>query len=52
MYRLTAWIFMILTAPIWIPLGLYIGLTYSWEDTVPSDEDLNYGSDKGDSDVD
>ena len=22
-------------APIWIPLALYIALTYSWEDTVP-----------------
>jgi len=28
-------------------LGLYIGFTYSWEDTVPSEEDLDYES-KGD----
>ena len=27
-------------APIWIPLGIYIGLTYTWEDTVPATEDL------------
>ena len=27
-------------APIWIPLALYIALTYSWEDTVPATEDL------------
>ena len=27
-------------APIWIPLMLYIALTYTWEDTVPATEDL------------
>ena len=27
-------------APIWVPLGIYIGLTYHWEDTVPATEDL------------
>lgn len=42
MYSLIAWIFAIVTAPIWIPLGLYIGLTYHWEDTVPKDEDYDY----------
>ena len=42
MYSLIAWILAIVTAPIWIPLGLYIGLTYNWQDTVPSDEDLDY----------
>ena len=26
-------------APIWMPLTLYIALTYSWEDTVPSLEE-------------
>jgi len=39
-YTLTSWIFMILLLPIIVPLGLYIGLTYHWEDTVPKDEDL------------
>lgn len=47
MYRLMAIVLGVITAPIWVPLGLYIGLTYHWEDTVPSDEDLNYGSDEG-----
>ena len=42
MYNLIALILVIVTAPIWIPLGLYIGLTYHWEQTVPSDEDLDY----------
>ena len=44
MYNITAIILAILTAPIWVPLGLYIGLTYHWEDTVPSQEDLEYKS--------
>ena len=44
MYSLIAWILVIVTAPIWIPLGLYIGLTYHWTDTVPSDEALDYES--------
>jgi hypothetical protein len=28
----------IVTAPLWIPLGIYIGMTYHWEDTVPKEE--------------
>ena len=44
-YSLLSLVLTILTAPIWVPLGLYIGLTYHWEDTVPSDEDLDYESD-------
>lgn len=44
-YGLGATALAVVTAPLWIPLGLYIGLTYHWEDTVPSDEDLDYGSD-------
>jgi len=47
MYRIISAIIMVLTSPIWIPLGIYIGLMYHWEDTVPSDEDLNY-TPKGD----
>ena len=50
-YGLLATALTVVTAPLWIPLGLYIGLTYHWEDTVPSDDDLNYGSDGEDSDV-
>ncbi len=42
MYSAISFILMVLTAPLWVPLAVYIGLTYSWEDTVPSDEDLNY----------
>jgi hypothetical protein len=25
--------------PVLLPLFIYIGLTYSWEDTVPKEED-------------
>ena len=42
MYSIIGWIIAILLAPLWIPLGLYAGLTYHWEDTVPSEEDLDY----------
>ncbi len=42
MYGLIAWIVMILLSPILIPLGLFIGFTYSWEDTVPSEKDMDY----------
>ena len=42
MYSLIGWIVVIALAPILVPLGLYIGLTYHWTDTVPSDEDLDY----------
>ena len=38
-YEAISVVFMILTAPIWVPLGLYVGLTYHWEDTVPKEED-------------
>jgi hypothetical protein len=38
-YSAVSLVLMILTAPIWIPLGLYIGMTYHWEDTVPKEED-------------
>jgi hypothetical protein len=41
MYKAISFIIMVLTAPIWIPLAIYIGLTYHWEDTVPSQEDLD-----------
>jgi hypothetical protein len=41
-YRAVSLVIMVLTAPLWVPLAIYIGLTYHWEDTVPSDEDLNY----------
>ena len=42
MYSFIAFVLTVLLAPLWIPLGLYIGLTYRWEDTVPSEEDLDY----------
>jgi hypothetical protein len=37
-YSAVSLVLMILTAPIWIPLGLYIGMTYHWTDTVPKEE--------------
>ncbi len=42
MYSFIAFIITVVLSPILIPLGLYIGLTYHWEDTVPSEEDLDY----------
>ena len=39
-YRILAVAATVCLAPIWIPLALYIALTYSWEDTVPATEDL------------
>lgn len=51
-YDLGATALAVVTAPLWIPLGLYIGLTYHWEDTVPSDDDLNYGSDAHKEEID
>jgi len=39
MYSLISLVIVVLTSPIWVPLGLYIGLTYHWTDTVPKDED-------------
>ena len=42
MYSIIGLLIVIVLSPILIPLGLYIGLTYHWEDTVPSEEDLDY----------
>ena len=39
-YSLVSVAFMVVTAPLWIPLAIYIGLTYHWEDTVPKEEDV------------
>ena len=41
-YSILAVILTVLTAPIWVPLGIYIGLTYHWTDTVPKEEDYEY----------
>jgi len=40
MWRILAVAATICLAPIWMPLMLYIALTYSWADTVPASEDL------------
>ena len=40
LYEILAVAATVCLAPIWIPLALYIALTYSWEDTVPATEDL------------
>ena len=39
MYKLLSIGITILLAPLWVPLGIYIGLTYHWEDTVPKEGD-------------
>jgi hypothetical protein len=39
LYRLLAGVVTLCLAPLLVPLFLYIGATYSWEDTVPTSED-------------
>jgi hypothetical protein len=38
-YKLLSYLFVVATAPLWLPVALYIGVVYSWEDTVPKPED-------------
>lgn len=45
MYNLIARVITVLTAPIWGPIAIYAALKMHWEDTVPSDEDLDYDPD-------
>jgi len=42
MYHLLSLTLTILLAPLWLPIAIYAGLTYHWEHTVPTDEDLDY----------
>jgi hypothetical protein len=37
--KLLSKLLVILLLPVLLPLLIYIGLTYSWEDTVPKEED-------------
>jgi hypothetical protein len=39
MYRVLSVIIAFVTAPLWIPLAVYIALTYHWTDTVPSEDE-------------
>ena len=39
MSELVSKLLVILLLPALLPLLIYIGLTYSWEDTVPKEED-------------
>ena len=39
MTSLISRLLVILLLPVLLPLFIYIGLTYSWEDTVPKDDD-------------
>jgi len=39
-YRILSTVITVITAPLWLPIALYIAVTYSWADTVPKDEDL------------
>ena len=39
MTKLISKLLVILLLPVLLPLLIYIGLTYSWEDTVPKEED-------------
>ena len=38
--RIISYAAMIILSPMLVPLAFYIALTYSWEDTVPAEEDL------------
>jgi hypothetical protein len=38
--RIISYAAVIILSPILVPLAFYIALTYSWEDTVPTEEDL------------
>ena len=40
MYRILAVTLAFITAPLWLPLMLYIAVTYDWTDTIPKQEDL------------
>lgn len=40
MYTLLAILITVVTAPIWIPVAIYIALSHDWTDTVPKQEDL------------
>jgi hypothetical protein len=42
MYKLIGVAIAIITAPIWVPIAIYAGLTYTWKDTVPKEEDYDY----------
>ena len=46
LYRFLSVAITIMLLPLIVPLGLYIGLKYHWRDTVPSDDDLQYGGDE------
>ena len=39
MYRVLAVMFAVVTAPLWVPLAVYIAITYNWTDTVPSEDE-------------
>jgi len=39
-YRILAVTLAFITAPLWLPLMLYIAVAYDWTDTVPKQEDL------------
>lgn len=39
MYRVLAVMIAVVTAPLWIPLAVYIALTYHWTDTVPAEDE-------------
>jgi len=40
MYNIISFVIVVLLSPLWVPLGIYIALTYHWEDTVPSQDVL------------
>ena len=38
MYRVLAGAITLVTAPLWVPIAVYIAITYHWTDTVPEDD--------------
>lgn len=42
MYKIASYVFVVATAPLWLPVAIYLGIVYSWEDTVPKQEEENH----------
>jgi len=38
-YRILSIAIAVLLLPVWLPIAIYIGLTYHWTDTVPKEDD-------------
>ena len=39
--KVFGWTIAILTAPLWFPVVLYLDKTYTWQDTVPKEDNYD-----------